>query len=101
MQNQRKYRERRVLPYRSTVIKMKTYEAVAKRIECLCKEHKTTINGLANSAAVPPSTIKNIIYGASKNPGISTIKMLCDGLGISIVEFFDCEIFYDLEQEIE
>lgn len=80
---------------------MKMHEAVAKRILELCKENKLTVNGLANLSAVPPSTLKNIIYGVSKNPGITTIKMLCDGLDMTIVEFFDCDIFNSLEQEIE
>lgn len=80
---------------------MKAHEAVATRIQELCQERNITINGLANMAAVPPSTLKNIIYGISKNPGIATIKMLCDGLEISLVEFFDAEVFRSLEQEIE
>lgn len=80
---------------------MKIYEAVAMRIEELCKERGITINGLANLSGVHPSTVKSIIYGASKNPGIATVKMLCDGLEITIVEFFDCEAFRGLEQEIE
>ncbi len=80
---------------------MKTREAVAKRIEELCKQNNITINGLATQAAVPPSTVKNIIYGVSRNPGIVTIKMLCDGLDISIQDFFDSPLFVDLEQEIE
>ena len=53
---------------------MKTREAVAQRILDLCQERNLTINGLANISAVPPSTVKNIIYGVSKNPGIVTIK---------------------------
>ena len=60
---------------------MKTREAIAKRIEELCEQNNLTINGLATQAAVPASTVKNIIYGVSRNPGIVTIKMLCDGLG--------------------
>ena len=80
---------------------MKIREAVAKRITDLCNERNITVNALANLAAVPPSTIKNIIYGVSKNPGIATIKMLCDGLDITLIEFFDNEIFLNLEQEIE
>ena len=60
-----------------------------------------TINALATSAAVPPSTLKNIVSGVSKNPGIVTIKMLCDGLDISLTEFFDTEEFRSLEQEIQ
>ncbi len=80
---------------------MKTREAIAKRIEELCEQNNLTINGLATQAAVPPSTVKNIIYGVSRNPGIVTIKMLCDGLDISIQDFFDSPLFADLEQEIE
>ncbi len=80
---------------------MKTREAVAQRIQQLCKEHNITINGLATLSALPPSTVKNIIYGVSKNPGIVTLKILCDGLGLSLSEFFDSDIFKDLEQEVE
>lgn len=80
---------------------MKTREAVAERINQLCKERKITINGLASISAVPPSTVKNIIYGVSRNPGVVTIKMLCDGLEITLDEFFDSELFRNLEQEIE
>ena len=54
-----------------------------------------------DQSAVPPSTVKNILYGKSTNPGIVTIKMLCDGLGISLVDFFDTPTFRSLEQEIQ
>ena len=80
---------------------MKTHEAVAHRIEELCRDRGITINGLAHIAAIPPSTIKNIIYGVSKNPGVATIKILCDGLDISLEEFFSADVFRSLEQEIE
>ncbi len=80
---------------------MKTKDAVRARILQLCKERGITINGLANLSALPPSTLKGIIYGASKNPGIVTIKILCDGLDMPLHEFFDCKLFHDLEQEIE
>ena len=59
------------------------------------------INALARSAGMPPTTVKNILNGASKNQGIVTIKMLCDGLDISLIEFFDTEDFRSLEQEIQ
>lgn len=58
------------------------------------------IHKLSTESAVPPSTIKNILYGKSVNPGIVTIKMLCDGLGITLVDFFDTSEFRELEQEI-
>ena len=58
------------------------------------------LTALARSAGIPPSTVKNILNGASKNPGVVTIKMICDGLGISLIEFFDTDEFRELEQEI-
>lgn len=75
-------------------------ECVAKRILELCRERELSINALARSAGIPPTTVKNILSGASRNPGIVTIKMICDGFGISIVEFFDTDDFRGLEQEI-
>ncbi len=80
---------------------MITREAVAERILELCKEKGITINGIANLSAIPPSTVKSIIYGVSKNPGIVTIKMICDGFNISLPDFFDSDFFYNLEQEIK
>ena len=80
---------------------MKTREAVAERILELCKERGITVNALADISAVPSSTIKNIIYGVSKNPGVVTIKMLCDGLEISLEDFFASPLFDNLTQEIE
>ena len=80
---------------------MDTYTAVKNRLLYLCGEKRMTIHKLAIESAIPPSTIKNILYGKSRNPGIVTLKMLCDGLGISLAEFFDTSEFKELEQEIE
>ncbi len=80
---------------------MDTYTAVKTRLLRLCEEHNMAIHKLAMESAVPPSTIKNILYGKSKNPGIVTIKMLCDGMGITLSEFFNTEEFQTLEQEIK
>ena len=80
---------------------MKTMGAVKERLFQLCTEHNTNPNALARSAGISPSTAKNIIYGKSKNTGIVTIKKICDGLDISLIEFFDCELFRNLSQEIE
>ena len=80
---------------------MKVHEAVATRIQELCEKQKMTVNGLANISGLSPSTVKSIIYGASKNPGVATVKILCDGLGITLVDFFDASVFEELEQEIE
>ena len=79
---------------------MDTYTAVKNRLLRLCEEKRMSIHKLATESAVPPSTIKNILYGKSVNPGVVTIKMLCDGLGISLTEFFDTPEFRSLEQEL-
>ena len=60
-----------------------------------------TINKLATESGIAPSTIKNILYGKSRNPGVVTLKMLCDGMGITLTEFFDTEEFALLGQEIK
>lgn len=80
---------------------MDTRKILATRLMTLCDEQSLTINKLANLSAVPPSTVKNILYGKSKNPGIMTIKMLCDGFGITLGEFFSTPEFNALEQEIK
>ena len=80
---------------------MSTYAAVRNRILALLEEKKMSIHRLATESAVAPSTIKNILYGKSVNPGIVTIKLLCDGFGITLTEFFGTEDFSSLEQEIK
>lgn len=80
---------------------MNAKDAVSKRIKELCKERNITIGALAYRSAVPPTTVYSFFNGKSKNPGIVTLKKLCDGLGISLREFFDSDIFDDLEQEIK
>ena len=80
---------------------MGTYTVVKKRLLELCKEKNMSIYKLATESAVPPSTVKNILYGKSQNPGIVTLKMLCDGLDITLVDFFNTKDFLELEQEIK
>ncbi len=80
---------------------MDTYTAVKNRILYLCEQKGMTINKLAVESGVAPSTVKNILYGKSVNPGIVTIKMLCDGMGITLSEFFDTNEFKQLEQELK
>lgn len=79
---------------------MDTYSTVKNRLLELLGEKKMSIHKLAIESAVAPSTIKNILYGKSQNPGIVTIKMLCDGLGITLIDFFNTDDFLNLEQEI-
>ena len=80
---------------------MDTYTAVKDRILELLGEKRMSIRQLALESGVAPSSIKNILYGKSLNPGIVTIKMLCDGFGISLVDFFDTDTFRRLEQELK
>ena len=80
---------------------MDTYSVVRNRLMQLCEEHNMSIHKLSIESAIPPSTIKNIIYGKSKNPGIVTLKMLCDGFGITLTDFFATDDFINLEQEIK
>lgn len=80
---------------------MNTKEAVAKRIVELCNERDLAINALANICGLPPSTVYSILNEKSKNPGVVSIKKICDGFEISIREFFNSDIFDGLEQEIK
>ncbi len=80
---------------------MNTITAVRNRILQLCGERNISINKLANICALPPSSVKNILYGKSQNPKLLTIKMICDGLDITLAQFFDTNEFNALEQEIE
>ncbi|MDY4856376.1 MAG: helix-turn-helix transcriptional regulator [Candidatus Ventricola sp.] len=79
---------------------MNAKQAVSARILELCKQRGIAINALANSAGISPSTIYSILNTKSMNPGIVTIKQICDGIDISLREFFDSPIFENLEQEI-
>ncbi len=76
-------------------------EAVRVRILALCKERRITINKLAGISGLTQSTLNNIIGGRNHSTTISTIKKICDGLEITIQDFFESEIFMDLEQEIQ
>lgn len=80
---------------------MKSKEAVALRILELCKEKKIAVNTLANLSGVSPSTVYSMLNEKSQNPGVVSIKKLCDGLEISLREFFNSPLFDELEQEIQ
>ena len=80
---------------------MNTYQAVKERLLQLLEIKKLSIHKLAIESGVSPSTIKNILYGKSVNPGIVTLKMLCDGMKITLLEFFDTPVFQNLEDELK
>ncbi len=80
---------------------MDSYTAVRDRILQLLELYDMSIHKLAMESGVAPSSVKNILYGKSRNPGVVTIKMLCDGFGITLADFFDTDSFRTLEQEMK
>ena len=80
---------------------MNAKEAVAKRILELCETHNIAVNALATMSGISPSTIYSMLNEKSQNPGIVSIKKLCDGLEISLRDFFDSDLFDNLDQEIK
>lgn len=80
---------------------MNAKEAVARRIQALCLERNIAVNALANLCGVAPSTIYSMLNKKSKNPGVVSIQKLCDGLEISVREFFDDPLFEGLEPVIK
>lgn len=80
---------------------MNAKEAVAKRIIEICDEKEITVNELANLAGVSPSTIYSMLNSKSLNPGVVTLKKICDGADITLREFFDSLLFEELDQEIK
>ncbi|MBR2025397.1 MAG: helix-turn-helix transcriptional regulator [Clostridia bacterium] len=75
--------------------------AIKLRILELCKIHDITINKLATISGVTQSTLNNIVSGRNNSTTVSTIKKLCDGLEISIQDFFNSNLFINLEQEVK
>ena len=76
---------------------MNAKEAVAKRIVELCHQHNMTVNALANNAGIPPSTIYSMLNAKSKNPGVVSLHKICYGFDITLREFFNSDIFDDVE----
>ncbi|MFA9380903.1 MAG: helix-turn-helix domain-containing protein [Acetanaerobacterium sp.] len=79
---------------------MDTKDLVVRRLRELCFEHDIALNSLANLSGITPSTVYSITDRSRKDVGIVTLKKLCDGLGISLFDFFDTDYFRDMEQEL-
>lgn len=79
---------------------MSVKDAVVDRFKGLCKERNIKANELANQAGVTPSTVYSMMDESRRDISIITIKKLCDGLDISLGEFFSAPEFENLEQEI-
>ncbi len=80
---------------------MRAGEAVRLRILELCREHDITLNKLSIICGITQSTLNNIVSGRNSTTTVSTIKKICDGLEITILDFFSSPLFDDLEQEIK
>ncbi|MCI8950681.1 MAG: helix-turn-helix transcriptional regulator [Lachnospiraceae bacterium] len=78
---------------------MNINEATITRIRTLSKAQRLSMYELAYKTGMPPSTVKSIMNGKSKNPGIVNIKKMAEGLGLTIREFYDDDIFDNLEQD--
>ena len=75
--------------------------AVRSRMLELCRQRHITINRLATLSGVTQSTLNNIVSGRNNSATVATIKKLCDGLDITLRDFFNVPAFDDLEQEIK
>ena len=75
---------------------MNAKTAVARRIHALCLERNMAVNALANQCGIAPSTIYSMLNNKSKNPGVVSIQKICDGLEISVREFFNDPLFEKL-----
>lgn len=76
-------------------------KVVRERIIQLCQEHNISVNKLSSISGVTQSTVNNIVSGRNNSTTVSTIKKLCDGLGITLGEFFSTPEFDELEQEVK
>ncbi|MBR5343548.1 MAG: helix-turn-helix transcriptional regulator [Oscillospiraceae bacterium] len=80
---------------------MSVKDAVSARIREMCAEKSIKLNELANISGVTPSTVYSMMDARRRDVSVITVKKLCDGLQISLGEFFSCDLFDSLEQEIE
>jgi len=80
---------------------MNAKEAVAKRIQALCLERGMAVNALANTCGISPSTIYSMLNEKSQNPGVVSIQKICDGLEITMRDFFNDPVFENLDPVIE
>ena len=80
---------------------MNVGQAVRERIAELCEEKHITIYKLANISGITQSTLNNIMSGRNNSTTISTIQKICDGLEITVTDFFDSPLFLGIEQEIK
>lgn len=80
---------------------MRVNEAVRLRILDLCRQNDITLNKLSTICGITQSTLNNVISGRNSTTTVSTIQKICDGLEITILDFFSSPLFENLEQEIK
>ena len=80
---------------------MKIKDAIAERFQQLCSERNMSYTELARQAGVTPSTVYSMLQPERRDVSAVTVKKLCDGLDLCIVDFYDCELFRMLQPEIE
>jgi len=78
---------------------MNISQAIAKRIEQICKERGKNICGACLGGGKSPSALYDLLKGRTKCPKVSTVRSFCEGAGITLSEFFDSVLFDDLEDE--
>ena len=78
---------------------MTTNDAVTKRIYEICSQHNISLGKLCAMAGTTPSTINDIVNGITQNPGVVTLKKLCDAVDLTLAQFFDTDYFNELEHE--
>lgn len=79
---------------------MRIKEAIRQRILELCVENRLTVNGLSARCGMTQSTLNNIVSGRNNSATVATIQKICDGLEMELPEFFDSDLFRNVEQEI-
>lgn len=80
---------------------MAVKDAVAERVSVICAERRIRVNELANISGITPSTVYSLLDVRRRDVSIVTIKKLCDGLDMTLAEFFSAPEFDALEQELK
>ena len=78
---------------------MKISDAISKKILCILNEKDISLNKLSNICCLTQSTVDSLVSGKSKNPKLLTIVRICDGLNIKLKDFFDDDLFKEIDRE--
>jgi transcriptional regulator with XRE-family HTH domain len=80
------------------VIQLKVDKVISERINKILIERNLTVNKLATLSCLTQSTVDSLVNGRSKNPKLLTIMKICDGLNMSLEEFFDDDVFINIDE---